>query len=129
MKPSDWSTSSTRPRRVEAGVETEFLRRICALRMRVSISPIGSEKLMSNVSLPARLDQARDLTQVAQLAQRDTAQLQLAVVATGTTRDFTAITDAHWRRIAWQFCELELCAKADVHGDRLVLGERLERST
>ncbi len=46
------------------------------------------------VSLPARLHHARDLPEIAQLAQRDTAQLELAVIATRTARHLAAVADA-----------------------------------
>src|SRR5690606_10265090 len=45
----------------------------------------GIGKAHCLLSLPARLDQTRDLTQVAQLTQGDTAHLELAIVTTRTT--------------------------------------------
>ena len=57
MKPSDFSTSSTRPRSREPGVVTFPRRRICALRIRVSMSPTGS--LIAIVVLPYQLDFTR----------------------------------------------------------------------
>src|SRR6218665_2370816 len=126
MKPSDCSTSSTRPRRVEAGVETEFLRRIWALRMRVSISPIGSVRAICVLSLPARLDQTRDLPEVAKLAQGDTAHLHLAIVGARTTGHFAAVAHAAGRRIARQGSELELGGETLFQRQLLLHGEGLE---
>src|SRR5689334_16283888 len=99
MKPSDFSTSRTRPRSVEAGVVTVSRRLICALRMRVSISPIGSVRLIDLFSLPARLYHAGHLPEVSEGPQRDTAELELAVVAARTTGHFAAIAHARRRRI------------------------------
>src|SRR5690242_5717339 len=127
MKPSDLRTSSTRARRVEAGDETVPRRRSCALRMRVSISPIGSVRLIVLFSLPARLDHAGDLPKVAELAQRDTAHLELPVVATRTARHFATIADAARRRVARQRGQLELSLEAHLRGGLLVLGDRLKR--
>src|SRR5690349_7750767 len=121
MKPSDFSTSRTRARTVEAGVTTVSRRRSWALRIRVSISPIGSERAIFVLSLPARLHQARDLPQVAQLAQRDTAHLHLAVVGTRPARDLATIADATRRRVPRQGGELQLRREALLHRHALVL--------
>src|SRR6218665_2351518 len=126
MKPSDCSTSSTRPRRVDAGVETTSRRRIWALRIRVSISPSGSERLIVFVSLPARLDHARDLPEIAQLAQGDTAHLELAVVGARTARHFATVTDAVRGGIARQFGQLDGRGEAVLKGNLLVHDDRLE---
>src|SRR5688572_14162128 len=127
MKPSDCSTSSTRPRRVDAGVETTSRRRIWALRMRVSISPSGSERLIVFVSLPARLHQARDLPEIAEFAQGDTAHLELAIVGARTARHFAAVADAVRSRITRQFGELEGRRKALLQRHLLVHDDGLER--
>src|SRR5690606_21872366 len=126
MKPSDFSTSRTRPRIVEAGVETVSRRRICALRMRVSISAIGSLRLIPCVSLPARLDHAGHLPEVPQLAQSDTAQLELAIVAARTAGELAAVAHTARRRIARQLGQLELGSEALLDGNRLVHRDFLE---
>src|SRR5690606_30361772 len=48
-------------------------------------------KAHGRFSLPARLNQARNLAHIAQLTQSDTAHLQLAVIATRTARNFAAV--------------------------------------
>src|ERR1041384_1853028 len=93
MKPSLLSTSSTLTRSREPGVDTFGFLRICALVMRAIISPSGSVHLMRG-PLPARLHQARDQALGTELAQRDTAELVLAVERTRPARHFAAIADA-----------------------------------
>src|ERR1051325_2143184 len=78
MKPSFLRTSSTLTRSREPGVDTFGFLRICALVMREIMSPSGSFNCM-RASLPARLHQARDQALGTELAQRDTAELVLAV--------------------------------------------------
>src|SRR5690554_3782337 len=85
---------------------------------------IGKAHLL--FSLPARLHETRDLAQVTQLTQSDTAHLQLAIEATGTTRDFAAVADADLGGVARQLGQLELGGETLIHGDRLVLGLCLE---
>src|ERR671910_1760822 len=92
MKPSFLSTSSTLTRSREPGVDTFGFLRICALVMRAIRSPIGSLSCM-RASLPARLHKARNQAFGAELAQRDTAELVLAVECARPTRDFAAIAD------------------------------------
>src|SRR3569623_1102585 len=126
MKPSDFSTSSTRPRIVDAGVTTVSRRRIWALRMRVSISAIGSVRLIVFFSLPARLDHAGDLPEVAQFTQGNTAQLDLPEIATRPAGQFATITHTARRRVPRQLGELQLRREALFHADALVLGEGLQ---
>src|SRR5215204_5280451 len=102
MKPSSWSTSRTRTRRVDAGHSTEERPRICALRMRVSISPNGSVIIMAASSLPARLHEAGDLALATQFAERDATHLELAVKGARPTRHFTTVAHAAWRRVSRQ---------------------------
>src|SRR5690606_3530420 len=45
-------------------------------------------------SLPARLDQARDLARIAQIAQRDTRNLEFAIIGARTAGDFTTVANA-----------------------------------
>src|SRR5579863_1281023 len=126
MKPSDFNTSSTRPRMVDAGVETVSRRRICALRMRVSMSPMGSFRAIPVFSLPARLDHAGHLPEIAQRAQGNAAQLELAVVAARTPAELAAVAHAARRRIARQGRELQLRREALFHAHALVLAQGLQ---
>src|SRR5829696_7628286 len=106
MKPSSLSTSRTRPRSFEPGVDTFGFLRICALVMRAIRSPIGSLSCM-RASLPARLHKARNKALGTELAQRDAAELVLAIERAGPPRDFAAVTDAGRRSVARHFGELQ----------------------
>src|SRR6185312_12816533 len=126
MKPSVLSTSATRSRCFGPGIETLDLLRICALRMRAIISPIGSFTDISALPLPARLYQARDQAFVAELAQRDTAELVLAVIGARTPRQLAAIADAGAGGIPRQFGKLEGRGETILHRQVLVLHDGLE---
>src|SRR5215211_1133689 len=106
MYPSDFSTSRMRARSFEPGVVTVLRRRICALRMRVSISPTGS-LIMGTPPLPARLHEARDQACGAEVAQRDPRHAELAVVGSRAPSDLAAVADPRRVRVAGQFGELE----------------------
>src|SRR6056297_4006019 len=127
MYPSEARTSSTRTRIFEAGVRTVDLPRICALRMRVSISPIGS--FISRVSLPARFHHAGQLPGGAQVAQRDPADFQLAVIGVRTPRKLTAVVQARGRAVARQLRELEGGAETLFHRLVLIVDDLFERGT
>src|SRR5690606_38874386 len=58
------------------------------------------------LSLPARLDHAGHLPEVSELAQRNAAELELAIVAARTTREFATVADATRRRVPRQCGEL-----------------------
>src|SRR5580658_3575524 len=107
MKPSLLRTSSTFKRRLEAGVETFDFLRICALWMRAIISPSGSVKAIVRSSLPARLHKTRNEAFGAEIAQRDAAHPQLAVIGLRAAGDLAAVVHARRRRIARQLGELE----------------------
>src|SRR5580700_5138619 len=100
MYPSALSTSRTLARIFEPGVETLGLARICALRMRVMRSLIGSCVDMLRPSLPARLHQAGNQALGAEFAQRDAAKLVLAIDRTRPSGHFAAIANPGRRRIA-----------------------------
>src|SRR5512135_1359511 len=104
MNPSVFNTSSTRSRCLEPGIETFDLLRICALRMRAIISPIGSFTAIAPSS-PARLHKARNQAFGAKVAQRDAAQAMLAVVGARTAAEFTTIAHACLGRITRQFSQ------------------------
>src|SRR6185437_11126482 len=128
MKPSVLSTSATRSRWREPGIETLDLLRICALRMRVIMSPIGSFTDIRSSS-PTRLHEAGDKPLGAKLAQRDAAELVLAVKGPRAAAQFAAIADAGRRGIARQFGKLQRGGEALFHRKPLVVGNRLELGT
>src|SRR5579871_3360360 len=67
---------------LEAGTSTLGWRASCALRMRVSMSPMGSDVAIRRVlSLPARLDHAGDFARERQFAKADAAQIEFAQIA------------------------------------------------
>src|SRR3954466_7855568 len=114
MKPSLWRTSSTLTRSREPGVDTFGFLRICALVMRAIISPSGSFNCM-RASLPARLHQAWDQAFGTELAQRDTAELVLAVERARPARHFAAIADAGLIGVARHLGKLQRSGKALLH--------------
>jgi hypothetical protein len=63
-------------------------------------------------SLPACLGHARDLAEITEIAQRDTGELELAIVALGTPRDFATMMNARLGRVARKLGELELRLEA-----------------
>src|SRR5262245_52787471 len=112
---------------LDAGVATFGRRRICALRMRVSISPIGSFTAICLCPLlPARLDHARDQTLGGQLTQLVAAHLELAVVAASAARDLAAIADADLGAVARHLGQLQARCKALLGGTLQIVGDRLQ---
>src|SRR4030095_13293809 len=91
----------------EPGVETLDLLRICALRMRVIRSLMGSCVLMLDPPLPAGLHEARHEPLRTELAHGDTAELGLAIDRTRTARQLAAVANAGRRGVARQRCELQ----------------------
>src|SRR6056297_1059450 len=123
--PSAASTSRMRSRILEAGERTVDLPRICALRMRVSMSAIGS--FMISPPLPARLHHAGQLPGGAQIAQRDPADLELAVIGVRPPGELAAVVQPRCRAVARQFRQPQRRAKALFHRLAVVLDHRLER--
>src|ERR1700678_4191135 len=123
MKPSACSTSSTLPRSVEPGVETLPRLRICALRMRVSISPRGSFTDMIAAPSPTRLDQARDQALVAQFPERDAAHLHLPIITSRTPGYLAAVAHARHRAVARQRGELDTGVEPLFHRQLVVVGD------
>src|SRR5689334_18583277 len=78
MKPSALRTRAMSALIREFGTATVSWRATCALRMRVSMSAIGSERFMARYLLPARLHDARELAVEGQLAEADAAEAELA---------------------------------------------------
>src|SRR4051812_32687501 len=125
MKPSFLSTSSTLTRSREPGVETFGFLRICALLMRAIRSPIGSFNCM-RLSSPARLHEAGNEALGAKLAERDAAQLVLAVNRARAAGHLAAVAIASRRRIARQFGHFQSRGKPLLHRSGLVHGNRFQ---
>src|ERR1700738_1187508 len=125
MEPSVCSTSSTRWRRVEAGVTTFERLRSPAFLMRAIMSPMGSLAGISSSS-PARLHEAGNLAERPKLAQRDPAHLQLAIEGARAPRDLAAVADARRRRVARHGRQLQARVEALLQREVLVVGDRLE---
>src|ERR1044072_9427536 len=91
----------------EEDMLTSVLRAVCALRMRVRRSAIGSVMLIRRAS-PARLGHARDLAAIDDLADLHARQAELAVHATGTARDRATLAPARRTRITRLLLQLRL---------------------
>src|ERR1700719_1764889 len=126
MYPSVLSTSSTLARILEPGVETLGLARICALRIRVMRSLIGSCVDMSDPPLPARLHEPGNQALGAEFTQRDAGQLVLAVGRARTARQLAAVADARRRRVARHLGKLQGRREALLHRLGLVGDDRLQ---
>src|ERR1700722_3219622 len=126
MYPSALSTSSPLARIFEPGVETLGLARICALRMRVMRSLIGSCVDMLRPSLPARLHEAWNQALGAEFAQRDTGKLVLAIGRARAPGQLAAVADPGRRRIARHLGKLERCRKPFFHRLGLVGDDGLQ---
>src|SRR6056297_3687702 len=127
MYPSAARTSSTRTRIFEAGVRTVDLPRIWLLRIRVSISPIGS--FISLPSSPARFHNAGQLPGRAQIAQRDTGNLEFAVIRMRTTSQLAAVVQPGRRAVARQLCQLQGGAEPLFHRLAFVTDDLFQRGT
>src|SRR3954467_9871654 len=95
--------------RRDAGIETSEWPTICALRMRVSMSAIGSCMLMLlslPSSLPTCLDDSRHLALEGKVAQLVAREAKLAIHAARTAGQRAAVSDAHRRGIARQLLQL-----------------------
>src|SRR5688572_26540030 len=90
---------------LDAGMTTLTFSVACALRMRVSMSAMGSLMLMISL-LPARLDHAGDLAAHRDLADLVACEPELAERAAGTARDRAAVAQAHGRGVAGQRLQL-----------------------
>src|SRR5208282_3736355 len=80
--------------------------------MRVSISPMGSPYDINRSPLPARLHHARNLSRRGQVPERNTRQLELAIVGARPPRELAAVAHAHRRAVARQLGELEAGGEA-----------------
>src|SRR5512141_2368969 len=95
MKPSSFSTSAMRILSRERGTRTFSWRALEPFRMRVSMSAMGSVKLIARSPLPARLDDAGDLALQRALAEADAAHLELAQVRAGPAAQRAAVVLTH----------------------------------
>src|SRR6185436_19462179 len=96
----------------DAGMTTLTFSVACALRMRVSMSAMGSLMLMFSL-LPARLDHAGDLAAHSDLADLVAREPELAECAAGAAGDGATVAQPYGRRVARQRLQL---------GARLVAG-------
>src|SRR5689334_19415589 len=87
--------------------------------MRDNRSPSGSFNDMRSSS-PARLHEAGDQTLRAELAQRNAAHLELAVIGARPSGDLAAIAHAVLRGVARQLGKLQRRGETLLHGDALV---------
>src|ERR1700745_12539 len=127
MYPSVFSTSSTLARILEPGVVTLDLERICALRMGVIRSLIGScVDMTDDPPLPARLHEARHHALRAEFTKRDAAELVLAIVRARTPGQLAAVADPRRRRIARHLGKLQGRREAFFHRLGLVGDDRLQ---
>src|SRR3954470_11039210 len=94
--------------------------------MRAIISPSGSFNAIVRPSLPARLHKTGDQALGAELPERDTAELVLAVNAARPSRHFATVANARCRRITRQLGELERRGEPLLHRLLLVARDRLE---
>src|SRR6056297_35907 len=125
MYPSAAKTSSTRTRILEAGVRTVDLPRIWELRIRVSISPIGS--FISLPSSPARFHDTGQLPGRTQIAQRDTGNLEFAVIRMRTPRKLAAVVQPGRRAVARQLRKLQGGAEPLFHRLAFVTDDLFQR--
>src|SRR3954468_659293 len=94
--------------------------------MRAIISPSGSFNAIVRSSLPARLDEAGDQALGAELAERDAAEPELAVIGARTARHLATVTDAGGRRITRHLGELERRREPVFHRLLLVMRNRFQ---
>src|ERR1700690_4489501 len=106
-------------------METFDLARICALRMRAIMSPIGSLTPLA-IPLHARLHEAGNQGLGDEVAQRDAAETMLAVIGARPAGQLAAIANAGGRGVAREFGELEGGGETLLHRQRLVAGDLLE---
>src|SRR5580704_4011084 len=86
MNPSPLRTPARCSLRLECGISARSWRASAALRMRVSMSAIGSVIMGS----PARLDHAGDFSTEREESEANTAKLELPVIAPRTPADLAA---------------------------------------
>src|SRR5437870_8180428 len=90
MNPSSFRSSATRSLSFEDGMSTFSCSARLALRMRVSMSAIGSLRM----GLPARLHDAGHLTLERELAEAQTAHLELPEITARPTAQLAPVVGA-----------------------------------
>src|SRR5918993_5313267 len=110
---------------LDAGMTTLCFSVACALRMRVSMSAMGSLMLMISL-LPARLDHAGDLAAHRDLANLVAREAELAESAARAARDRAAVAQAHGRSVAGHRLDLGASLVASLVGGLRVLDDREE---
>src|SRR5271170_5602663 len=93
MNPSPLSTVAMCSLRLECGISARSWRASAALRMRESISAIGS--VIMSAPSPARLDHARDFSTEREHAKANTAKLELPVVAARPSANLATAAVTH----------------------------------
>src|SRR5580658_1798154 len=96
MKPSSFKMRAISILSLEAGTSTLGWRADCALRMRVSMSAMGSVMAMFYSGapfLPARFDHARDLARDGELTKTNPAQVKFPNVAARPAATETAVAE------------------------------------
>src|SRR5210317_1817429 len=93
----------------EAGIDTATLRAFCPLRMRVSISAIGSVILMFCLRLPTGFCQAGNFAIHGGFTQLVSTQAELAIHTVWATRNCTTCSLAYRAAVTRQLVELRLC--------------------
>src|SRR6185503_9861133 len=111
---------------LDEGIATVARSISCALRMRVSMSAMGSVMLMRHLS-PARLDDAGDLPAHRVLAQLVAAQAEFAVVAARTTGQRAAVAQPRLVGVPRQLLQLHARRVAVLVGRARVGDDRLQR--
>src|SRR5215472_16192941 len=119
MYPSSFRTLAIATLTPDDGMWTVAFSASCALRMRVSMSAIGSVMLICD-SLPARLDDARDLAAHRDLAQLVAAEPELSEHAPWTPGQRAAIAQPGRARVARQRLQLAARRGAILFGKALV---------
>src|ERR1043165_6930292 len=107
----------------DAGTTTLTFSVACALRMRVSMSAMGSLMLISCL-LPARLDHSGDLAAHGDLADLVARQAELAERAARAAGHGAAIAQAHRRGVARKRLQLRARFVTRVVGRLRVLADR-----
>src|SRR3990172_8853218 len=104
MYPSSFSTRAMAAFKFEAGICTSIWPTTCALRMRVSMSAIGSLMLI-RFSLPTGLDHAGHFAPERELAQLAAREAEFAEYAARPAGERAAVAQAHGRGVARQLLQ------------------------
>src|ERR1039458_4118847 len=103
----------------DEGIATDSFSASCALRMRVSISAIGSLMLMLCLLSPAGFGHAGNLATHGDFAQLVAPQAELAVHAARAARQLAAVPDTRRGRVPRQLLQLHTRRHPLVFGFRV----------